>query len=543
VGANSMRLFFGLLVLFFAIGTWIETPGSVGTTALALHTRAMRYAASEASLVAFAEAAFKNVLDAAGEKRSVRVNQPYSPQQINVVVADFSKVKDGRFPVPSAGLYSVRPNVVIVDVGMLSSMLLNAFNDGVSLKQMLWQVEKRSDNADLDDGEEFLSPESWGALSFHLRLRNLRYKDRIRGIAEMAAGKMINMPRSFELSLPFAYPFSHELYHIRPNAPDLNNPASHAKEERDADIYAKNLMQQLIDRPDDKSFDKILGGQMMILGLYQFQDLVLTTALDNLRGLSAEDYLITMFHRRCEVANTIPWPQRFHNPDVVSTAIFRGFPVLTSDEYDHIKSKLESFQTTSHEHLLLRVLQMLDVFQDDKDWAPVVRNGFHYSEELYSAFFEKGNTSRLLGHLGGLQAPGNKSLSELLDRLKNYGVWQQGVGCAIRECGVLIFDSGHIELYAQHDGIQQIRLVQRSTPGEHPVTGLVLSYIFDMKVASSFDVKMTEQIKSCNLAGFHYQDSQYFLAARVLNEGEDIETEIFSARKPAQETLSERERS
>jgi len=415
---------------------------------------------------------------------------------------------------------------LVVDVNMARSLVLNAFNDSLSVTQMLMNQAARENN-EVSASDTLLDPGSEGALAFHLRLRNLRFREEVGVYADKVASRTTDKEMQEALGLAFVFPIGHELFHLRPNArwfPRISRLIE--REEARADNHASNLIERRIAGGSGFESNKMLGAQLSILSMRHFQDIVLSELLRGFRNLHAEDYLAVLFHRPCEQANQIPWPRRYHNPDVVFQAAQRGFPVLSRHEYEQIGARLKRFGNETHGSLLQRILQMRSAFRRNEDWAHIVNSSFPYAEMLDAAYYSPAGPVALARVDDGVAVVDGLSLHGLLNRLSAHQDWQQGAGCKSGECGLLRWEDGYIEAYLRDGIILHVRIVEPFDGDKLPRTGKTVSYFFGEPEAERLEREVRRFRADCRVGTYTGRNASYMMVSHVLNEEGLIETEI-----------------
>lgn len=521
-----LRIISVFVVLALTLGASLESGSFAPTRAEHMFAKGLTYALPTDKLADFIEGTVTDIARSSGDTRKVQVNRTFNRHDINVLLLDFQRVPPGVIPVPSSGLYSIRPNVLVIDTNMTRSLILNAFNDSLSFTQMLTNLDARGKKK-VKKSDTLLDPSSEGTLAFHLRLRNLRYQEEVGRFGDEIASQTTDSNMKRRLGLAFVLPIGHELFHLRPTAnwfPRISYLI--AREENQADNHARKLIEQRLSSGSKLELREVIDTQISVLSMRHFQDAVLSDLLRGFRGLNTEDYLAVLFHRPCAVANSTPWPQRFHNPDVVFQAEERGFPVLSETEYAQIGERLKRFSNETHGNLLQRILQMRTAFKKNENWAQVVDSGFQYAEILNSAYFSPVGASALNLKDDGAAMTGNVNLDGLLTHLGAQHDWQRGAGCQHGECGLLLWRDSYMEAYLRSGIILNLRIVEPFKGGELPRTRNIIAYFFGDREANRLQREVRGFDADCKVGTFAHQDASYIVLSHVLNETGMIETEI-----------------
>ncbi|PIF09169.1 hypothetical protein CLU94_1152 [Janthinobacterium sp. 13] len=520
------RLISVLLVLALALGPAFGTGSFSPKRAEHLFVKGLAYTTPAEPLADFVAKTVTDIARSSGDGRQVQVNRSFNHHNINVLLLDFRRIPSTLIPAPSSGLYSIRPNVLVIDVNMAQSLVLNAFNDSVSFTQMLMSLDARA-KKDIKESDTLLDPASEGTLAFHLRLRNLRYQDEVGKLGDAIVLQNNDSRMQRILGLAFVFPIGHELFHLRTTARWLPRISYFIeREEAQADNHARKLIEQLVSRSSKPGSGEFLDPQLSVLSMRHFQDIVLSDLFHGFRGLDAEDYLAVLFHRSCKLAKRIPWPQRFHNPDVVFQAAERGFPILSEREFAQIGHRLRRFSNETHGGLLQRILQMRTAFKKNENWVQAVDSGFQYAEILNSAYFSPVGPSALTQKDDGAAIAGNLSLKGLLNQLVAQRDWQRGAGCSHGECGLLLWSDGYMEANLRNGIVLNLRIVEPFNGDELPRTRSTVAYFFGNQEADRLQREIRGLDATCKVGTFAHENSSYIVLSHVLNETGIIETEI-----------------
>jgi len=477
-------------------------------------------AQSEASKdeIALLRIILTSVARAARDSRAINVNGEYNRKGLNVALVDFESVDRARLDLPKEGMLAFPPNVLLIDIKMFRSILLQTFNDALTFMMM---SEEASALESAEDGA--LVGLKYGALSVQLRLLNLAHRESTdKQFGSMISSLLKDNALQEDFILPFVIPVSHELYHLR-----LANPSglSEIEEETKADQFALMIAHQFFYKTTKKQTNRdILRKQLLVVGLRYFQDRILAEIFKNFRGVDADAIFPVLLHTKCNpYIASVPWPKRFNNPDAVAYGEQRGLPILSDDEVTKITNRLEAYRSRNHEHLLRRIVRFSEIIIDDPIFQGSI-TAFDLSHSLLK-LYENKRANKDMFHRNDLPQPGRVQSMSVLNRLHAKTQKISAIGCDQNQCLMGIVGDGYVEILGQDNKIARLTMAQPSSVDGTAATIATLDEFLGQKRAEKIIKQFFADLKSCSVASSMATDKSYLITVRLMNTSGWIEVQ------------------
>lgn len=423
-----------------------------------------------------------------------QVNGPYDPKKINLYVLNFEKLRsldginkigffqpDEFINLCENNFVAIPPNVVVIDHYFFSSLLLECFNDQMTIAQLL----TGSTTTTKLDTERAVAQEAVrvNAINTYLRLANFdifinKKHDEfsINRFGEIAGRSLERIDPNLQgpYFIYFLPLIAHELAHLKNNVPGPYRASkiegfvadyysyfrkTQQLEEDKADAIAIAIIKKYLERQFDDSEDK---GQFYyrIQPLMSFcaymRDLLLYETYEGFRGQEAKDLLVTIVQKEMREFDGSE-RNRFIDYERVKEAHINLAPLMTGEEFALTMSRLKSKGgSLAHKHIFLRAMAIEDCV--NKYFPTSVLEAY---VGMLSAY-EEGNTDSLfvLESLPGMNVTFEqmtRGLSGTLEGFKKAVNYDRNYA----EIALLKNGYGYMELIGSRQNIQTARLVIR----------------------------------------------------------------------------------
>ena len=277
-----------------------------------------------------------------------------------------------------------QPNIIVFDYRLVNDVLINALNDLSALGQALESMHNRG-MLDLsrDDAKEELH--KWSLVVDYYRYQILRAT--LSGTSSFdstaMARKVAEGFRESNTTAPVAPALApivlHELGHLQASTQGqlvepietlvkniLEYPARQKllRAEEAADEFAANQLKASFlrlsqDPKTAKSAQANEGLEAVIATLKYLRDVALVDGFQTFRGLQPEDLFVNFVHKDCSKEPKTK-DMHFANPGKIQFAYFEYFPVLTTQEFQQIRTGLlRRIQSGTHPHHFSRAGRIL----------------------------------------------------------------------------------------------------------------------------------------------------------------------------------------
>ena len=476
----------GLLISLMPCGTICAQNANAGFLG-ELYNTLSQNALLDRSYQIPTEKAFRDLLETAGIPQPLNLNGPYAAGSLNVYIVkltatdvDHISVRDERhrqiLRYLRNNVLALPPNAIAIDGQFLADLALNAWNENISLQQGM--KEERILRALGEPAEKAADRiVVLSVIGEVYRFGNIR-NSRNRQSADVASGlgpalSFLDEPRALAFSV--APVFYHELGHLHDNSfgsmfDFIDDIAKYfasyrvRRQEDAADAYAITQLKHVFSekmRQNGNQEPPLLAYQSVAATIKLLRDKALIDMFSGLRGLESEDHFVTFTHKDCQ-KHPETADMNFYDPRKIDSALFQFVPLVTKDEFNQLRSKVESsVHSATHAHNFIRGDHMLAAVDDVVDPNhPKTNTTFMQSYTLLLDSLINNNPTRLYDYF---KSAAMRSSGIGFDRLRQ-GLdmdFQPAVSCPPDMCMIGFFKDGQpgfVELVGPLTNLRSIRL-------------------------------------------------------------------------------------
>jgi hypothetical protein len=499
----------------------------------ALYERAVAGSRVTAPEIDFVRGAVQSIAKKAGEKRSLQVNGKFNKAAINVALVDRYDAPGLREVKRGFGIRAVSTNTLLIDSALVRDLLLASVNDMNYFSQFYDSIGENEQNylTPPEDGSDTPSRKSaatFGAISLQLRLENFSrgydVSDKYGAMiaSELASSAPDMLPDYF---IPFTFPISHELYHMRRDRKLALNASA---EEIAADEFAVGVVSRESAHYRTTPNIGFLRGQLLFVGIRYLQDRVLGQLLHGFRGNDADAYLSALYHVECKYAKQILWPMRFNNPGTIRIGEYRNLPLMSDDEILAVRRFLDQLQDAEHPNLLRRIISIADAIDADPILGPSARLVFTKSRALLE-IHESGRATRSMFLPDDERTrAGTLDSQSLITALGGVIKRTSAQGCEARSCLLATVGAGYAELFNEDGRIDLGTHVQPPTLDGIRSLEIAAERYIGEEHAHQLMGKIRASRSACRLASGIYRGERYIVTVRTMNQDGWTELRAYS---------------
>jgi hypothetical protein len=483
--------------------------------------------------IAFVRDAIQSIARKTGESRNILVNGEFDESAINVALVDKYEFPELGEVKRGFGIRVISPNILLIDVAFVRDVLLASLNDLNYYNQLYDSLGENAEHyltppEDAGDSLSRKSAETFGAISLQLRLENFSQGFEVsKRYGAMIAEELANTAPELrpDFFIPFTFPISHELYHLKRNRKVALSAVS---EELAADEYAVSQIHQEAKRYGDSGYIERRKKQLLFIGVRYLQDRVLSEVFHRFRGNDADAYFSALYHVECKYAKSIPWPLRFNNPGSIRIGEYRHLPLMSDKEIITVRHFIDELEDSEHPNLLHRIALIADAFDADVELGESSKLVFEKSRALL-AIYTTGLATRTMSLPDVERGTGGSLRSDSL--VKTLGGTVQptsAYGCDMARCTLARVGFGYAELLSEGGRIDVGTHVQPPTPNGFQSLEITAEQYIGVKSAKALMSKIRTSHSECRLASGIYRGSAYVVTVRTMNQDGWIELRAYA---------------